>query len=761
MSIQHDIEKGQVAPPGASPPIQDDRVLPTQHFPQPPQRPHPKRNLWILIGALVMTLALLASLGIFFIPALLQRPEGQATVTPTALTQMTPTPIPTMAATPTAAPVATPTPTPVVTPTPTPGVVLGPQVCPASVNSPAYWNAILGTMAGKRHVEGISCANILGTPSLQALVLVRYTDVDATLDAYGFTNLTATPTRIFALQGLTGGDARISGYNTIMTAEVDQDPLSPDLYREFQWSANKGGLVQVAFPGIFPDLTRYQAETDQSWVNAGKDTWKKDAKQVALRLVNTFINWKVPATAIVMSGGGASDVSATVRVRAELPGTPPAKKPYLTVTLSRLEGNTHHIWVAIALDQGSALLTTILPRSLIASPVKLEGTGSPFEGDIGEAYILDHSYARVGHAHLTVPPGWGSRNGPYSVQVGYVLSFTKGPQEGVVEIEQTNPSGMGSFAVVMVKVLLNPQPRVAQGPVFCPVVALAGLGLSSLTASCGNLKGDSSLQALVTGNGKIAVYDQITAMHPIQIWSMQVQNAKISGASTIITDDIVANTHIYREFQWSSKAGTFVQVVFPGMYPDMTRWQAEESQRQVIVGEKPSRSAVNTATGLVGGLGKLVKGGGSHDLTAVVNVTYPSPGGGGPPRVTQVTLSRLEGKPTGIWEITAVGSNWLSISVPRMGTPITSPVLVKGFGPQYEAQIGTVYILDQRYQKIQVGDTYAMAPDGTSPPSPFSLEVKYTSSFQGGAQEGLVELVHTGGASFDYGVVIVKVLLSV
>lgn len=766
MSIQHDVGKAQEAPSRASPLLQDKQVFPTPHFPQPPQQPpRPNRNLWVVIGAIVMTLALLTSLGIFFTPALFQRPGGQATATPTTSTQITPTTVPTAATTPTVSPpsptpVVTPSPTPVVTPSPTLGVVLGPQACPPSVSNPAYWNAIIGTMAGKRHAEGISCANILGTSSLQALVLVRYTDVDATLDAYGFNNISTTPTRIFALQGLAGGDARISGYNTIMTAEVDQDPTSSDLYREFQWSTSKGGLVQVAFPGIFPDLTRYQAEADQAWVNAGKDSWKKDAKQVALRLVSTFIGWKVPATAIVMSGGGSSDVSATIRVRAELPGTPTAQKPYFTIRLDRLEGNSHNIWVAIALNQGSALFNTIQPRSLVASPVKLEGTGNPFEGDIGEAYILDHSYTRVGHAHLTVPSGWGARNGPYSVLVGYELSFTKGPQEGIVEVEQTNPSGMGSFAVVMVKVLLNPQPRIVQGPVFCPVAALAGLGLNSLTANCGNLKGDSSLQALVSGNGKIAVYDYITTAHPVQIWSMQTQNAKISGANTIITDDIVANSHIYREFQWSSKAGTFVQVVFSGMYPDMTRWQAEEDQRQVLVGEKSRISAVNTATNLIGGVGKLVKGGGSRDLTAVVNVTYPSPGGGSPSRVTQVTLSRLEGNITGIWEVAAVGSNWLSISAPRNATTIISPVMVKGSGPQYEAQIGVVYILDQRYEKIQVGDTYAMAPDGSSPPSPFSLEVKYTSGFQGGTQEGIIELVHTGGASFDYGVVMVKVLIS-
>ncbi len=778
MSIQHDTEKESGVPPRASPAVQDERtpfvqgfpppprppMFSFQGFPPPPRPPRQQRSgFWILISALALMLVLLAGLGIFFIPALLQRPGGQATATPTAPVQVTPT----TATTPTT-PVTTPT-APVVTPTPTPGVVLGPQACPAPASNSAYWNAIIGTIAGKRQVEGISCANILGQPSLQAVVQVRYI-ASGVLDVYGFDHISAHPTRIFLLQGLANGDARISGYNTIMTAETDRNPATPDLFREFQWSASKGGLVQVAFPGIFPDLTRYQAEADQAWVTTGRDSWKKDAKQVALRFVNAFLNWQVPATAIIVSGGGASDVNATVRVRAEIPGTSVAKRPYLTVMLSRLEGNTHNMWVAIALNQGSTLLTTIQPRSLIASPVKLEGTGSPYEGDIGEAYILDHAYARVGHAHLTVPPGWGMRNGPYSVQVGYELSFTRGPQEGVVEVEQTNPSGLGSFAAVMVKVLLNPQPRVVQGPVFCPVAALAGLGIDTiggLTPRCANLKGTPSLQALLPANGKFVVYDQITSAHPVQIWSIQTQSAQISGVNTIMTDDVVNGSHVYREFRWSSKAGTFVQIVFPGMYPDLTRWQAEEGQRQVIVGEAPRISALATVigrpgdkahpglmatvTGLKGWTGKLVKGGGSRDLTAVVEATYQ----GG--NVTRVTLSRLEGTLSGIWEVTAVQRSGISISTPGVGSTITSPVMVAGSGPQFESQVGTIYILDRLYTRI--GRAFAMGNAGFGS-GPFTASVSYSSNLQGGAQEGIIELIHETGKSSADGVVLVKVLIS-
>lgn len=157
----------------------------------------------------------------------------------------------------------------------------------------------------------------------------------------------------------------------------------------------------------------------------------------------------------------------------------------------------------------------------------------------------------------------------------------------------------------------------------------------------------------------------------------------------------------------------------------------------------------------------MFKGGGPNDLTAVVYVTYPDPG---QPNVnipiTQVTLQRLNGNPNGIWEITSVGSDWLFIYTPKSGATIHSPVTVTGFGPQFEAQVGTVYILDRLYKQIQAGETFAMIPDGSSPPSKFSLDVQYTSSIQGATQEGIVELEHTSGASFARGVVLVKVVLS-
>jgi len=159
-------------------------------------------------GVVIVALVLILSLGVIMIPLLLQRPGGQVTPKTTPLA----TTVPTMP------------PGADVTPTPAPGTNLGPQAGPSPVKDPAYWDAIIGTQPGTSKVESVSIANIIGAPSLQALVTVRYTGAEARLDVYVFTNIiSAKPTRLFKLAGLVKGDAKISGYNTVMTAEVDKN----------------------------------------------------------------------------------------------------------------------------------------------------------------------------------------------------------------------------------------------------------------------------------------------------------------------------------------------------------------------------------------------------------------------------------------------------------------------------------------------------------------------------------------------------------
>ncbi len=175
------------------------------------------------------------------------------------------------------------TPTPTISPTPMPpATTFGPQPCPGAAKDTSHWNSIVEVSGGQK-VESVSCGNLLGNSSLQALVTVRHPGNDNLLDVYVYNNINAAqPTQLFKLQGLNHGNAKISNYDTVITAEADtnssinkgQPPskVTVDLFREFRGLDWTTTYTQVTFPGIYPDLTRWQAEAAQNAVNKGQDS---------------------------------------------------------------------------------------------------------------------------------------------------------------------------------------------------------------------------------------------------------------------------------------------------------------------------------------------------------------------------------------------------------------------------------------------------------------------------------------------------------
>lgn len=779
MSTQHtDIDKVQEAHPQTPGSFFREETLPREnlppatHFP-PPRRPTPsRRNYWFVVAAVIVALALIFSVFAFAVSFQGQHPATQVTPMPTA-PQTTPRSE------------TTPAPTRGVTPVPTP------------INTLAYWDRILGTAGTNGKVESVSFARILGNSSLQALVTVRHSDANSTLDVSVFDRITsATPTQLFKLSGLIRGDAKISSYNSILTAEVNPNfllktgtrvsQMMPDTYREFAWV--EGSMMQVAFPGIFPVLTRYQAEADQARVNAGHDPWKNDARAVAKALEVQFMKWQRTVTTKVLSGGGPHDVSATVQVQEA-----PLQNAYPTiiVILSRLEGNTHNMWVVTSVTDSSTLtLKNITAGQVISSPVTLVGTGAAFESQIGQAVIYDQAYANIGQA--TVHANTGAGTGSYSTKVSYNSRFT-GVQEGIVAVYQD----MGGLSaenetVVLVKVLINPTNTTSiQDPAYWTQFVSAPPAIRVAdSVRFGHLLGSNSLQALVVardilGGGPVYrdvfVFDKVNAPHPQLVWHesrLLHGDAKISGYNTVMTAQVDVNsiinkgkleraftTELFREFKWASGAGTFVQTAFPGFFPDMTRWQAEAAQGQVNTGQNtwrndPAQVARLGASQLMNWQGtlttKVLSGGGLNDVFASVQVQRASLQSA-QPRIV-VTLSRLEGKTHTIWEVIGMkdGSTLTLKNIPA-GSLISSPVTLTGTGSTYEAVIGQGVVYDHLYAPI--GHEQLTGSPGMGIAN-YSIKVPYSSSFKG-AQEGMVVVYQDmGGLSSEYSsAVVVKVLI--
>ncbi|MBX5458169.1 MAG: hypothetical protein IRZ31_14840 [Thermogemmatispora sp.] len=347
------------------------------------------------------------------------------------------------------------------TPTASPVVLLGPRPCPTAVQSPAYWSGIVHAVAGVTSVARVQCGNLMGTPQLQALVTVAHQGGHA-VDVHVYTGITnPNPQQIWELLNLYDGDAVISGYNTVLTAEVDQNSAlnrgrSPgnyqrDLFREFKWSDAQQTLVQIAFPGFFPDLTRYQAEEDQAAVNQGHDPWKLDAVKVAQALAasSAFFNWGADASAHLISGGGQHDLNAVVEVKSPHPGG-----STIRVSMSRLESNTNGgIWEVTEVSSPTLSISAPAALARLHSPTTVTGRGNAFEGVIGSLRLLDHLYNQVGQAQVRGASGNGSTS--FSTNLTYTTDFSAGAQEGLLMLSMPSQAD-GSIATgTLVKVLLT------------------------------------------------------------------------------------------------------------------------------------------------------------------------------------------------------------------------------------------------------------------------------------------------------------------
>jgi len=181
-----------------------------------------------------------------------------------------------------------------------------------------------------------------------------------------------------------------------MTAEVDTSSalnkgkgdasLTVDLFREFDWSAGTGTFTQVAFPGMYPDLTRWQAEVDQRAVNQGQEGWKLDAVQIMRHMVAALLTAHAgTAQAKVVKGGGKSDLTAVVQVT--FPAERTQNIPITRVTLFS------PAWKERDAEHGfpDPLLDLIAARfRLLGEPVRLKILAALTTGErnVGELVML-------------------------------------------------------------------------------------------------------------------------------------------------------------------------------------------------------------------------------------------------------------------------------------------------------------------------------------------------------------------------------------
>jgi hypothetical protein len=310
-------------------------------------------------------------------------------------------------------------------------------------------------------VEGVLCGYLMGVPTLQAVVKVRYRGAAALLDIAVYANITGTnPSRIFYLKGLPHGDVGISHYNTLLTGEIDpkssqqagvpSTQVQQNLYREFRWSDSAGTLVQIAFPGLFPDLTRYQAEFEQGEVNTGQglQQWRLSAVTTSQNFAEYVLGWDPNTPTTVQSGGGTHDAKALILVK-----NPSAGGATIKLSLSRLELNTNGgIWEVTDVATDGMTIASPQYAQQLTSPMQLTGVDTAFAGKPTTIVVFDHDRTAIGQTTVTQANGIGKTH--IATSISFSSSFQGEMQEGIIALYAYEGNHVIAGAV-LVKALLS------------------------------------------------------------------------------------------------------------------------------------------------------------------------------------------------------------------------------------------------------------------------------------------------------------------
>ncbi len=355
------------------------------------------------------------------------------------------------------------TPTSVVSPTTGPSI---PKInfqavgCPSTLS--INWDNLVGTKAGVNKVQKVTCGTF-ENGALTALVNVRYYSPDAKVDFYVYDNLFGTPAKRFGVQGLIGGDAQISPTNTIITAEnPNNDPLGPNLFKEYQWNGSTYG--QVLFPGMYPDMTHYQAEQDQANVNAqlaqttatptaSNNVWQNSAFAVVNKMAQDVFHWSsstIKNTVLTYSSPTQTYIIQTTNFGPGGGG--------FTTSLFRLDNVVTNIFEVkqVSSIDGTALLNSPANglTQPVSSPIKVSGSYQSSGTILGRVAIYSDTYVLVGDTnaiHGSAPTGSVS----FAPSVSYHLE-ARGLQEGLVAFYVTNQNNIvTSNQVVLAKVFLS------------------------------------------------------------------------------------------------------------------------------------------------------------------------------------------------------------------------------------------------------------------------------------------------------------------
>lgn len=201
------------------------------------------------------------------------------------------------------------------------------------------------------------------------------------LDVYVYTcaqqSQTSQPTLVpvFQLHDLVQGTASITQAHSLSIGQRDttlpagndilMQPGQQTIYREYRWQ--NGAFIQVAFPTLFPVLSRAEAQQLQSQANGGTVLPWSDPLKTAGSLAQNLLHWPVDSTHIHLRHQSASEAELTLTK--ENPTTE------FDVTLQRLvQTDEHGLWFVTSAASPDLALQHNTLDTATTSPLTLRGT---------------------------------------------------------------------------------------------------------------------------------------------------------------------------------------------------------------------------------------------------------------------------------------------------------------------------------------------------------------------------------------------------
>ncbi|GAC1467426.1 MAG: hypothetical protein PVSMB5_11340 [Ktedonobacteraceae bacterium] len=280
-----------------------------------------------------------------------------------------------------------------------------------------------------------------GQPSAMVQIVDKSTQHLQDLYIYGCSTQHGNPalTLLFKQQGLVQGIATVTQARTLSIGQLDTTlapnrdsfllPMQENVYREYAW--HDGIFSQISFPGLYPVISRSEAEALQEQANREQDLPWKDPLITTAQMAQDLFKWPEQSfhTTIIETNGSTAHVRLTRLTR-------PQAHMEVIVSLAKLvQSGTNGLWFVTSAQTAGITYNPAQPYTISTSPLLLTGTTADSKSQIVPT-LFDHTMTPIPILNETAIHV--QADGSYAGKLSYSNPFPNQP--GLILIEALPPS---------------------------------------------------------------------------------------------------------------------------------------------------------------------------------------------------------------------------------------------------------------------------------------------------------------------------------